>query len=134
MSAPQRGAQRQRVFGFCGAIATVLSRGMNMSAIYGTYARSPLAFERGEGVRLFDQHGRSYLDFHAGVAVNALGYADPHLVATMKAAAEKVWHTSNVFTIPEQEKLAQRLVDMTFADQVFFTNSGAEAVERAIKT
>jgi acetylornithine/N-succinyldiaminopimelate aminotransferase len=107
---------------------------MNMSAIYGTYARSPLAFERGEGVRLFDQHGTAYLDFHAGVAVNALGYADPHLVATMKAAADKVWHTSNVFTIPEQEKLAQRLVDLTFADQVFFTNSGAEAVECAIKT
>ncbi|RYG83075.1 MAG: aminotransferase class III-fold pyridoxal phosphate-dependent enzyme, partial [Alphaproteobacteria bacterium] len=105
-----------------------------MSAIYGTYARSPLAFERGEGVRLFDQEGRAFLDFHSGVAVNALGYADPHLVATMKAAADKVWHTSNVFTIPEQEKLAQRLVDLTFADRVFFTNSGAEAVECAIKT
>ena len=105
-----------------------------MSAIYGTYARSPLAFERGEGVRLFDQEGRAYLDFHSGVAVNALGYADPHLVATMKEAADKVWHTSNVFTIPQQERLAQRLVDITFADRVFFTNSGAEAVECAIKT
>jgi len=105
-----------------------------MSAIYGTYARSPLAFERGEGVRLFDQENRPYLDFHSGVAVNALGHGDPHLVATMKAAAEKVWHTSNVFTIPEQEKLAQRLADLTFADRVFFTNSGAEAVECAIKT
>ena len=105
-----------------------------MSALYGTYARSPLAFERGEGVRLFSQDGTRYLDFHAGIAVNALGHADPHLVKTMKEAAEKVWHVSNVFTIPEQERLAQRLVDATFADSVFFTNSGAEAVECAIKT
>ncbi len=105
-----------------------------MSALYGTYARSPLAFERGEGVRLFSQDGTRYLDFHAGIAVNALGYADPHLVATMKAAAEKVWHTSNVFTIPEQERLARRLVEHTFADSVFFCNSGAEALECAIKT
>jgi acetylornithine/N-succinyldiaminopimelate aminotransferase len=105
-----------------------------MSALYGTYARSPLAFERGEGVRLISQDGTRYLDFHAGIAVNALGYADPHLVAAMKAAADKVWHTSNVFTIPEQERLGQRLVDATFADSVFFTNSGAEAIECAIKT
>jgi acetylornithine/N-succinyldiaminopimelate aminotransferase len=105
-----------------------------MSALYGTYARSPLAFERGEGVRLISQDGTRYLDFHAGIAVNALGHGDPHLVATMKAAAEKVWHTSNVFTIPEQERLGQRLVDATFADSVFFTNSGAEALECAIKT
>jgi acetylornithine/N-succinyldiaminopimelate aminotransferase len=105
-----------------------------MSALYGTYARSPLAFERGEGVRLIAQDGTRYLDFHAGIAVNALGHADPHLVKTMKEAAEKVWHTSNVFTIPEQERLGQRLVDATFADSVFFTNSGAEAIECAIKT
>ena len=105
-----------------------------MSALYGTYARSPLAFERCEGVRLFSQDGTRYLDFHAGIAVNALGYADPHLVKTMKEAADKVWHTSNVFTIPEQERLGQRLVDHTFADSVFFTNSGTEAVECAIKT
>ena len=105
-----------------------------MSALYGTYARSPLAFERGEGVRLISQDGTRYLDFHAGIAVNALGYADPHLVETMKEAADKVWHTSNVFTIPEQERLGQRLVDATFADSVFFTNSGAEALECAIKT
>ena len=105
-----------------------------MSALYGTYARSPLAFERGEGVRLISQDGTRYLDFHAGIAVNALGYGDKHLVETMKAAAEKVWHTSNVFTIPEQERLGQRLVEHTFADSVFFTNSGAEALECAIKT
>ncbi len=105
-----------------------------MSALYGTYARSDLAFERGEGMRLYDQHGREFLDFHSGIAVNALGHGDPHLVAALKTAADKVWHTSNVFTIPEQERLGQRLVDSTFADKVFFTNSGAEALECAIKT
>jgi acetylornithine/N-succinyldiaminopimelate aminotransferase len=105
-----------------------------MSALYGTYARSELAFERGEGVRLFAQDGSEYLDFHSGIAVNALGYNDPHLVTALKTAADKVWHTSNVFTIPEQERLAQRLVDASFADAVFFTNSGTEAIECAIKT
>jgi acetylornithine/N-succinyldiaminopimelate aminotransferase len=85
-------------------------------------------------VRLIAQDGTRYLDFHAGIAVNALGHADPHLVKTLKDAADKVWHTSNVFTIPEQERLGQRLVDATFADSVFFTNSGAEAIECAIKT
>ncbi|HZY67211.1 MAG TPA: aspartate aminotransferase family protein [Devosia sp.] len=105
-----------------------------MSALYGTYARSPLAFERGEGVRLFAQDGTRYLDFHTGIAVNALGHGDKHLVETLKSAAEKVWHTSNVFTIPEQERLGQRLCEVSFADSVFFTNSGAEAIECAIKT
>lgn len=105
-----------------------------MSALYGTYARSNLAFERGEGVRLFAQDGTPYLDFHAGVAVNALGHGDPHMVAALKAAAEKVWHTANTFTIPEQERLGQRLVENTFADACFFTNSGTEAVECAVKT
>jgi acetylornithine/N-succinyldiaminopimelate aminotransferase len=105
-----------------------------MSALYGTYARSTLAFERGEGVRLYAQDGTEYLDFHAGVAVNALGHGDPHMVAALKAAAEKVWHTANTFTIPEQERLGQRLVENTFADACFFTNSGTEAVECAVKT
>lgn len=105
-----------------------------MSALYGTYARSNLAFERGEGVRLFAQDGTPYLDFHAGVAVNALGHGDPHMVAALKAAAERVWHTANTFTIPEQERLGQRLVENTFADACFFTNSGTEAVECAVKT
>ena len=105
-----------------------------MSALYGTYARSDLAFERGEGVRLYAQDGTEFLDFHSGIAVNALGYGDPHVVAALKQAAEKVWHTSNVFTIPEQERLGQRLVDATFADAVFFTNSGTEAIECAIKS
>ena len=105
-----------------------------MSALYGTYARSPLAFERGEGVRLFTADGTEYLDFNSGIGVNALGHGDPHVVGALKAAADKVWHTSNIFTIPEQERLGQRLVDATFAESVFFTNSGAEAVECAIKT
>ena len=105
-----------------------------MSALYGTYARSPLAFERGEGVRLFAQDGTRYLDFHGGVAVNALGHSDPHMVAALKAAADKVWHTANTFTIPEQERLGQRLVEATFADACFFTNSGTEAVECAVNT
>jgi acetylornithine/N-succinyldiaminopimelate aminotransferase len=125
-----------RVFGFCGAFATPASfiKGKTMSALYGTYARSPLAFERGEGVRLISQDGTRYLDFHSGIAVNALGHGDPHLVQALKDAADKVWHTSNVFSIPEQERLGQRLVDATFADAVFFANSGAEALECAIKT
>jgi len=105
-----------------------------MSALYGTYARSDLAFERGEGVRVFTADGTPYLDFGSGIGVNALGYGDPHVVGALKAAADRVWHTSNIFTIPEQEKLGQRLVDATFAESVFFTNSGAEAVECAIKT
>jgi acetylornithine/N-succinyldiaminopimelate aminotransferase len=105
-----------------------------MSALFGTYARSDLSFERGEGCRLFDGEGTAYLDMHSGIGVNALGHADPHLVQTLKTAADKVWHTSNVFTIPEQERLGKRLTEATFADSVFFTNSGAEAVECAIKT
>ncbi|WP_404406442.1 aspartate aminotransferase family protein [Pelagibacterium halotolerans] len=105
-----------------------------MSALYGTYARSELAFERGEGVRLFTSDGTGYLDFNSGIAVNALGHGDPHVVAALKAQADKVWHVSNIFRIPEQEKLAERLVASTFADAVFFTNSGAEAMECAIKT
>ncbi|MCB1518254.1 MAG: aspartate aminotransferase family protein [Hyphomicrobiaceae bacterium] len=105
-----------------------------MSALFGTYARSPIAFERGEGVRLFTAEGEEYLDFYAGIGVMALGHHHPALVKALKDGADKVWHVSNIFTIPESERLAQRLVDRTFADSVFFTNSGAEAVECAIKT
>jgi acetylornithine/N-succinyldiaminopimelate aminotransferase len=105
-----------------------------MSAIYPTYARSTLSFERGEGVRLVGSDGNTYLDFHGGVAVNALGHHHPHLVEALKEAADRVWHTANTFTIPEQERLGQRLVEHTFADACFFTNSGAEAIECAIKT
>jgi len=105
-----------------------------MSAIYPTYARSELSFERGEGARLISQDGTEYLDFHGGIAVNALGHHHPHMVAALKAAADKVWHTANTFVIPEQERLGQRLAEHTFADACFFTNSGTEAIECAIKT
>ncbi len=102
--------------------------------IMGVYNRTPLAFERGEGARLFTTDGVAYLDCMAGIAVNALGHANPKLVAAVKDQADKLWHVSNIFTIPGQEKLAKVLTDATFADEVFFTNSGAEAIECAIKT
>jgi len=99
-----------------------------------TYARTDLAFERGEGVYLFDTDGKRYLDFGSGIAVTALGHSHPHLVETLKSQAEKLWHTSNLYQIPGQTKLAERLVDNSFADTAFFCNSGAEALECAIKT
>ncbi|MEF0940226.1 aspartate aminotransferase family protein [Rhizobium sp. BR 362] len=102
--------------------------------LYDTYMRAPLRFERGEGVWLITETGERYLDFAAGVAVNSLGHAHPHLVAELKAQADKVWHLSNLYEVPGQEKLSKRLTDATFADKVFFTNSGAEALECAIKT
>jgi acetylornithine/N-succinyldiaminopimelate aminotransferase len=102
--------------------------------IMGVYSRTPLAFERGEGARLFTTDGEAYLDCMAGIAVNALGHANPKLVQALKDQAEKLWHVSNIFTIPGQEKLAKVLTDATFADEVFFTNSGTEAIECAIKT
>jgi acetylornithine/N-succinyldiaminopimelate aminotransferase len=99
-----------------------------------TFARVHLAFERGEGVWLYATDGERYLDFTSGVAVNALGHAHPHLVAALTEQAKKVWHVSNLFEIPEAERVAQRLCEASFADVVFFCNSGAEAVEGAIKT
>jgi acetylornithine/N-succinyldiaminopimelate aminotransferase len=102
--------------------------------IMGVYSRTPLAFERGEGARLYTTDGVAYLDCMAGIAVNALGHAHPKLVQVLKDQAEKLWHVSNIFTIPGQEKLAKALTDATFADVVFFTNSGTEAIECAIKT
>ncbi len=102
--------------------------------IMGVYARAPLAFERGEGSRLFTADGEAYLDCMAGIAVTALGHNHPKLVQAVKDQAEKLWHTSNIFRIPNQEKLAKLLTDNTFADVAFFTNSGAEAIECAIKT
>jgi acetylornithine/N-succinyldiaminopimelate aminotransferase len=102
--------------------------------IMGVYSRTPLAFERGEGARLYTTDGEAYLDCMAGIAVNALGHAHPKLVQVLKDQAEKLWHVSNIFTIPGQEKLAKALTDATFADVVFFTNSGTEAIECAIKT
>jgi len=98
-----------------------------------TFARVDLAFERGEGVWLIATNGERYLDFTSGVAVNALGHAHPHLVAALAEQAQKVWHVSNLYEIPEQERAAQRLCAASFADVAFFCNSGAEAVEGAIK-
>jgi acetylornithine/N-succinyldiaminopimelate aminotransferase len=104
-----------------------------MSALLPTYARSGLTFARGEGAFLFDESGERYLDFSSGIAVTALGHAHPRLVAALNEQAQKVWHVSNLYNIAEQERLGQRLCDATFADRVFFANSGAEAVEAAIK-
>jgi len=98
-----------------------------------TYARVDLAFERGEGAWLFTTEGERYLDFTTGVAVNALGHAHPHLVKALTEQAHKVWHVSNLYRIPEGEKLADRLCAASFAETVFFQNSGAEAIECAIK-
>jgi acetylornithine/N-succinyldiaminopimelate aminotransferase len=102
--------------------------------IMGVYARAPLAFERGEGSWLYTAGGEAYLDCMAGIAVTALGHSHPKLVAALKDQADKLWHTSNIFRIPNQEKLAGLLTAHTFADVCFFTNSGAEAIECAIKT
>jgi len=106
----------------------------DQSHIFSTYAKPELVFERGEGVRLFDESGADYIDLTSGIAVNALGHAHPHLVAALKEQADKLWHLSNVYRVSGQEKLADRLCAATFADRVFFTNSGAEAIECAIKT
>lgn len=102
-------------------------------AVMPTYARTDLAFERGEGVYLYASDGRRFLDFGAGVAVVSLGHCHPHLVAALTRQAHTLWHCSNLYRIPGQERLAQRLVDATFADSVFFSNSGAEAMECALK-
>jgi acetylornithine/N-succinyldiaminopimelate aminotransferase len=98
-----------------------------------TYSRADVAFVRGEGCFIYAEDGQRYLDFGAGIAVNALGHAHPALVAAITEQAGKLWHTSNLYRIPGQEKLAKRLVDATFADTVFFTNSGVEAIEASIK-
>src|ERR1700688_4438471 len=98
------------------------------------FARVDLGFERGEGAWLIATNGERYLDRTSGVAVNALGHAHPHLVAAITEQANKVWHVSNLFRIPEAERLSARLCEASFADKVFFANSGAEAMECAIKT
>jgi acetylornithine/N-succinyldiaminopimelate aminotransferase len=107
---------------------------MSGSALYETFARAPLAFERGEGSWLVTVDGERYLDFAAGIAVNSLGHCHPHLVAALTEQAHKLWHVSNLYQIPEQSRLGERLVEASFADRVFFANSGAEALECAIKT
>jgi acetylornithine/N-succinyldiaminopimelate aminotransferase len=106
----------------------------NRSSLFSTYGHPQLAFDHGEGSYLFTDKGEKYLDFAGGVAVNALGHAHPKLVEALTRQAKKLWHVSNLFAIPGQEKLAQRLCNLTFAERVFFNNSGAEAVETAIKT
>ena len=101
--------------------------------LFPTYARAEPVFERGEGAWLETREGERYLDFSSGIAVNSLGHGHPHLVETLKAAADRVWHLSNLYEIPDQTRLAERLCEATFAERVFFTNSGAEALECAFK-
>ena len=103
------------------------------SALMPTYARFDVAFERGEGSHLYATNGRRFLDFGAGIAVASLGHCHPHLVSALKDQAETLWHTSNLYHIPGQKRLAERLAKVSFADVVFFNNSGAEAVELGIK-
>ena len=102
-------------------------------SILPTYNRAPLCFETGEGTWLTATDGSRYLDLGAGIAVNALGHANPELVAALTEQAGRLWHVSNLYQIPEQQRLADMLVEKTFADTVFFTNSGTETAELAIK-
>ena len=104
-----------------------------MSSILGTYARKPISFTEGKGSYLTSENGDKYLDFVQGIATNVLGHCHEHLVKTIQNQSEKLWHISNAFVIPEQEKLAKRLTDNTFADFVCFQNSGTEATEASIK-
>ncbi|WP_417769198.1 aspartate aminotransferase family protein [Stappia sp.] len=107
---------------------------MEASSLYQTYSRANLSFARGEGVWLETADGRRFLDCAAGIAVNSLGHCHPALVAALEAQAGKLWHVSNVYAIDGQEEFARKLTQATFADRVFCTNSGAEALECAIKT
>tara|TARA_B100000700_G_scaffold330425_1_gene456614 strand:+ start:1518 stop:2681 length:1164 start_codon:yes stop_codon:yes gene_type:complete len=104
-----------------------------MSSVLGTYARKPISFTEGKGSYLFSENGDKYLDFVQGIATNILGHCHEHLVNTIKKQSEKLWHVSNAFIIPEQERLAKRITDNTFADFVCFQNSGTEATEASIK-
>ena len=104
-----------------------------MSSILNTYNRKKVSFSKGKGSYLYSTSGKKYLDFVQGIAVNCLGHANDHLIKAIKEQSKKVWHVSNAFIIPEQEKLAKRLTKNTFADYVAFQNSGAEATEAAIK-
>ena len=106
---------------------------MSSSHMMPSYARVDIAFERGEGVWVFTPSGERYLDFGSGVAVNALGHAHPKLIEALNGQAQKVWHVSNLYQVEGQTKLAEKLISLTFADTVFFTNSGAEALEASIK-
>ena len=104
-----------------------------MSAVMSTYGRYDLEFERGEGPYLYTIDGRRFLDFASGIAVNSLGHSHPHLVKTLQDQAAKLWHVSNLYNIPDQTRLADRLAEATFADKVFFCSTGLEAMEGAIK-
>ena len=104
-----------------------------MSAILQTYNRKKVSFIRGKGSYLYSSNGKKYLDFVQGIAVNSLGHSHPHLIKAINSQSKKLWHVSNAFNIPEQEKLAKRLTQKTFANFVAFQNSGAEATELAIK-
>lgn len=106
---------------------------MAISEVMPVFARTDIVFERGEGAWLVASDGRRFLDFAAGVAVNSLGHAHPHLVAALKAQVDKLWHCSNLYRVAGQEKVAGRLVANSFGDTVFFCNSGAEAMECALK-
>ena len=107
---------------------------MTISALMPVYGRCEVEPVRGEGVYLYDAKGRKWLDFASGIAVNALGHGHPHLVKAIQDQAARLMHTSNLYKVPAQQHLAERLVSLTFADTVFFTNSGAEAIECAMKT
>ena len=104
-----------------------------ISPVMPTYDAPELAFEKGEGVYLYSADGRRFLDFGAGIAVAGLGHCHPHLVEALRGQADKLWHCSNLYQIPDQIRLAERLVAASFADSAFFNNSGAEAVELSIK-
>ena len=104
-----------------------------MAALMSNYGRYDVAFERGEGAYLFTAEGERYLDFGGGIAVVSLGHCHPHLVTELKAQVERLWHTSNLYNTRIGERMAQRLIDATFADQVLFCNSGAEAIECGLK-
>ena len=111
-----------------------MSENASSSSLFSAFARAPIHFERGEGVRLFTNEGEEYLDFAAGIAVNAVGHCHPHLVDALQNQAQTLWHVSNLFESPQQESLARRLCENSFAERVFFTNSGTESMECAFKT
>lgn len=104
-----------------------------MNAVMPTYGHPTVSFEKGEGAYLIDTEGRRYLDFAAGIAVNSLGHGHPHLVAALQSQAERLWHVSNLYNIPDQVRMAERLCALSFAEAVFFCNSGTEAMEGAVK-
>ncbi|MEO0633690.1 MAG: aspartate aminotransferase family protein [Pseudomonadota bacterium] len=104
-----------------------------IASVLPTYSRAPLTFVKGEGSWLIEEDGRRFLDLGAGIAVNALGHAHPALTEVLTTQAHALWHTSNLYQIPQQQALADKLVDLTFADTVFFTNSGTETCELAVK-